>query len=75
MQLNEINTVTVIEAAERLGLSADRIYTLCACGVLRAVRAGRRIEVCENSLNFMAEERRRKRMAAKPRHLRLVVNN
>ncbi|WP_043062227.1 helix-turn-helix domain-containing protein [Brucella anthropi] len=67
--------ISAAEAATRLGLSRNRIYALCACGVLSSVRLDGKIQVDGDSVQRMWEMRRQSRRKSKPKHLRLIVNN
>lgn len=76
MKLDEKrNFLTVQEAAEKLHLSRSAIYSYCGCGILETHRANGRILIEEASLGFLIEFRRKRLIAQKPKHLRLIVNN
>ncbi|MCI1002924.1 hypothetical protein HWD97_22915 [Ochrobactrum sp. C6C9] len=76
MKLDQKRTfVTVHEAAEKLRLSRSAIYSYCGCGILDTHRTNGRILIDELSLGFLMSFRRERRMARKPKHLRLIVNN
>ncbi len=67
--------ISPAEAATRLGISRNRVYALCACGVLISGRLDGKIHVDGDSVQRMREMRRRSRIARKAKHLRLIVNN
>ena len=76
MKLDQKRTfVTVQEAAEKLRLSRSAIYSYCGCGILDTRRTNGRILIDELSLGLLMNCRRERRMARKPKHLRLIVNN
>ncbi|TCQ81203.1 hypothetical protein EDF68_102493 [Ochrobactrum sp. BH3] len=69
------NMISTDEAATRLGISRNRVYALCACGVLISGRLDGKIHVDSDSVQRMREMRRQSRRKSKPKYLRLIVNN
>jgi excisionase family DNA binding protein len=50
------NALTPKQAAQRLGVSADKVYELCASGKLRSSKVGRAIRIQPRDLDHYCQD-------------------